>query len=408
MSKKPNIPAIEDVSEEIARSFNAKPKEGIKMLIGICASNGIENPEEQIALFFHKNRDNLDLEAVGDYLGTESKEHAKWAREKTAWKKDKSQQDPGEEILGQNEKVLKYFAGEMNFKEKDFLPAMREYLTTFSLPGEGQKIGRIMESFGQRYHEENPGKFQSPDGAVILAFSSVMLSTDQHNPNIKPEKKMTLEGFIRNNRGIDAEKDIKREILDGIYTDIQSKPLGLRFERTTPTISFETPRKGLKTATKAIRQRNSNLTEERTAGILGKLFGYKNTITIEGENGAKVKVETSKPGLFSRKKSTATIQPVESEAKVSDSALTLAASIASSFRSEPTSIKTAYSYQEREIEDGMQKPSKDKLEKTRQQFDYYNPGTAELIRNSMTQRKTSSTQHAGKKIAQTTKPSKGR
>jgi len=273
MSKKTNI--LADVSEEIVRSFNAKPRDGINMITRICALNGIENPEEQIALFFHKNRDNLDLEAVGDYLGTESEEHIKWAREKTAWKKDKSLADPGEEILGQNEKVLKYFASEMNFEGKDFTPATREYLTTFSLPGESQKIGRIMESFGQKFHEQNPEQFQSPDGAVILAFSSVMLSTDLHNPNIKPKKKMTREGFIRNNRGIDAEKDIKREILEGIYTDIQSKPLGLRFEKTTPTISFGTSKKELKAAIKAIRQRNTNLTEERSAGILGNYLGIK-------------------------------------------------------------------------------------------------------------------------------------
>jgi Sec7-like guanine-nucleotide exchange factor len=43
----------------------------------------------------------------------------------------------------------------------------RRYLFTFILPGEAQKIDRIMEAFAQRYYECNPhiyataGKFNS-------------------------------------------------------------------------------------------------------------------------------------------------------------------------------------------------------------------------------------------------------
>merc|ERR1712000_116233 len=47
-----------------------------------------------------------------------------------------------------------------------------------------------------------------------------MLNTDAHNPNIKPDKKMTLEQWFRNCRGIDQGKDLPREYLEELYSDI--------------------------------------------------------------------------------------------------------------------------------------------------------------------------------------------
>ena len=37
----------------------------------------------------------------------------------------------------------------------------RRYLFTFILPGEAQKIDRIMEAFAQRYYECNPHIYNS-------------------------------------------------------------------------------------------------------------------------------------------------------------------------------------------------------------------------------------------------------
>ena len=38
--------------------------------------------------------------------------------------------------------------------------AIRLYLESFRLPGEAQKINRIMESFGKHYHEQCPDLFK--------------------------------------------------------------------------------------------------------------------------------------------------------------------------------------------------------------------------------------------------------
>lgn len=72
-------------------------------------------------------------------------------------------------------------------------------LSLFRLPGEAQKIDRVMNLFSSRYCLENPTVFSTPDTGYVLAYSIIMLNTDAHNPNVK--KKMTLQEFIRNNRG---------------------------------------------------------------------------------------------------------------------------------------------------------------------------------------------------------------
>ena len=49
-------------------------------------------------------------------------------------------------------------------------------------------------------------QFHNPDTIFILAFAIILLNTDMYSPNIKPDRKMLLEDFIRNLRG----KEIKR------------------------------------------------------------------------------------------------------------------------------------------------------------------------------------------------------
>lgn len=57
----------------------------------------------------------------------------------------------------------------------------------------------------QRYCVCNPAlvrQFQNPDTIFILAFAIILLNTDMYSPNVKPERKMKLDDFIKNLRGI--------------------------------------------------------------------------------------------------------------------------------------------------------------------------------------------------------------
>lgn len=64
--------------------------------------------------------------------------------------------------------------------------------------------------------------------AYVLAYSVILLNTDAHNPQIK--NRMTKDGFIRNNRGINDEGDLPAEFLNSIYDEIQSNEIRMKDE----------------------------------------------------------------------------------------------------------------------------------------------------------------------------------
>merc|ERR1712142_1058992 len=104
--------------------------------------------------------------------------------------------------------------------------ALRKFQTYFRMPGEAQKIERLVEVFSGRYcqcNREIVATLHSSDTVFILAFAIILLNTDLHTPNIKPEKRMKLDDFVRNLRAIDDGHDLDPEMLTGIYERIRSQ-----------------------------------------------------------------------------------------------------------------------------------------------------------------------------------------
>jgi brefeldin A-inhibited guanine nucleotide-exchange protein len=58
---------------------------------------------------------------------------------------------------------------------------MRYFLALFELPGEGQKVERILEKFAQKFSEDNIKEYDS-DGAYLCSFLLLMLHTNVYNP----------------------------------------------------------------------------------------------------------------------------------------------------------------------------------------------------------------------------------
>ena len=85
-----------------------------------------------------------------------------------------------------------------------------------------------MEKFAERYCGQNPGAYKSADTAYVLSFSVIMLNTDAHNPQVK--NKMTKEGFLRNNRGIDDGQDLPAEHLTELYDRIVNNEIRMKDE----------------------------------------------------------------------------------------------------------------------------------------------------------------------------------
>lgn len=149
-------------------------------------------PDPKSFAFFFRYTPGLDKNMIGEYLG-----------------------DPGDFHL----QVLKEFAATFYFTGMVLDVALRFYLEAFRLPGESQKIQRVLEAFSERFYDQQSSDiFASKDTVLILSYSLIMLNTDQHNPQVK--KKMTEDDFIRNNRAINEGQDLPREYLSELYHSI--------------------------------------------------------------------------------------------------------------------------------------------------------------------------------------------
>jgi len=75
--------------------------------------------------------------------------------------------------------VLYAYVDSVDFAEMTFDAALRRFLSLFWLPGEAQKIDRMMEKFAERFCSQNEGVFANPDTAYVLAYSLIMLNTGE-------------------------------------------------------------------------------------------------------------------------------------------------------------------------------------------------------------------------------------
>ncbi|XP_039270898.2 brefeldin A-inhibited guanine nucleotide-exchange protein 1-like [Styela clava] len=181
--------------------FNLKPKKGVTFLqdqgmIGTTASDIAE---------FLSSEERLDPGQVGDFIG---------------------------ENEALNKEVMYEYVDNLNFSGMDFVPSLRMFLEGFRLPGEAQKIDRLMEKFASRFCDCNPKDtvFASADTAYVLAYSIIMLTTDLHSAQVK--RKISVEDYIRMNKGINDSKDLPREYLEDIYEQIKHQEITLKSTRS--------------------------------------------------------------------------------------------------------------------------------------------------------------------------------
>lgn len=167
------------------------------------------------------------------------------------------------------------FARSFDWRGVRFEEALRRFLDAFRLPGEAQKIYRVLDAWSvaffeanqlllrPRHHrgeeeeedgttaaaaktaaggdgqgEETPASSPSPssappptssfpfasaDAVHVLAFSAIMLNTDAHNARVR--LKMTRAQFVRNNRGINGGGDLPAGMLEALYDSIVERPI---------------------------------------------------------------------------------------------------------------------------------------------------------------------------------------
>lgn len=175
--------------------FNKKPEKGIAYLI---RRGFLEETPQGVARFLI-TRKGLSRQMIGEYLGNLQNQF--------------------------NMAVLDCFAGELDLSGMQVDVALRKFQTYFRMPGEAQKIERLMEIFSQRYcvcNQDIVARLRSQDTIFVLAFAIIMLNTDLHTPNLKPERRMRCDDFIKNLRGIDDCHDIDRDLLNGVYERVKA------------------------------------------------------------------------------------------------------------------------------------------------------------------------------------------
>ena len=136
-----NRPTDRSPREVIAMFNDAKSADkGIKAMV---EAGYLDGTPADTAHFLIANDGKLKLEYVGDYVGGE-KEHHK--------------------------ETLAAILEVMDFSEVPLDSALRRFIALIKLPGESQKIDRILTIFATRYLECNPTAFDHEDTVMILCF----------------------------------------------------------------------------------------------------------------------------------------------------------------------------------------------------------------------------------------------
>uniref|UniRef100_A0A672RZ51 IQ motif and Sec7 domain ArfGEF 1 n=1 Tax=Sinocyclocheilus grahami TaxID=75366 RepID=A0A672RZ51_SINGR len=192
--------------------FNKKPEKGIQYL----TERGFIPDTPVGVAHFLLQRKGLSRQMIGEVLGNRQKQF--------------------------NRDVLDCVVDELDFSVMELDEALRKFQAQIRVQGEAQKVERLIEAFSQRYCICNPDvvrQFRNPDTIFILAFAIILLNTDMYSPNVKLERKMKLEDFVKNLRGVDDGEDIPREMLVGIYERIQKKELKTNDDHVTQVQKVE-------------------------------------------------------------------------------------------------------------------------------------------------------------------------
>ncbi|KAL9030960.1 MAG: hypothetical protein Q9196_000981 [Gyalolechia fulgens] len=186
-----------------ATKFNENPKSGIAYL----ASQGIiEDPDNahSVAQFLRETT-RISKTVLGEFLS----------------KKD-------------NDQLLKAFMDLFDFSQERVDEALRELLNSFRLPGEAPLIERIVECFSEKYCSgATPEGIAGKDAVHVLAYAIIILNTDQHNPSVKDEKRMTYADFAKNLRGVNGGGNFDPGYLQQIYDSIKTNEIILPEEHNT-------------------------------------------------------------------------------------------------------------------------------------------------------------------------------
>ena len=192
----------------------------------------------EVARFIRTNVKKLIRDRVGDYLCS------------------------GKEF---NKKVLTYFINSFDFTNHNLLDAMRVLFYELPMSGEAQVIDRVVQTFGEKFHKQNPHELKNPDFCYYLAFAILQLNTDLHRYEV--ENKMTLKQFMDQLAGIPGNEKIDPKYLENIYNTIAIDPLVIPGQKLSGS-----------------NKNKKELIQEEKKNIMESTFYQLNTLTNTSSN----------------------------------------------------------------------------------------------------------------------------
>jgi len=239
-----NIKSKKRLMRKAAHLFNTKSSRGISFLV---SSGIIAEPvtARSIASFLRNGLVvGLDKKEVGVYLGEIGKP-AVAGKSPKVWERDWFHKE-----------VLEDYCSLFHFDRQSLLDGLRMFLASFRLPGEAQQIDRILQAFadscGNLCEESKNGALKlfsedpkrASDVAFLLSFSIIMLNTDQHNDNIREDRRMKKSDFVKNNTDYgkditDPGKELPREYLEAIYKSIREEEIKTEGEGADGSMTVE-------------------------------------------------------------------------------------------------------------------------------------------------------------------------
>lgn len=229
---------------QAAHLFNKKSSKGIQYLVDVGMIASPVTPHSVASFLRNGIVVGLDKKAVGEYLGTKGK-GAQPLKSPSVWDRDWFHKE-----------VLVEYVSLFHFANATILDGLRMFLAAFRLPGEAQMIDRILQSFAEECashcEERHGGRLslfsadakKSADAAYLLSFSMIMLNTDLHNANIRADRKMTVDDFVRNNTdyGRDITEEghaLPRDYLEGIYRGLKEEQIRTEGEGAAGVMTVE-------------------------------------------------------------------------------------------------------------------------------------------------------------------------
>eukprot|EP01062_Namystynia_karyoxenos_P044101 TRINITY_DN3235_c2_g1_i1.p1 TRINITY_DN3235_c2_g1~~TRINITY_DN3235_c2_g1_i1.p1 ORF type:complete len:1668 (+),score=566.68 TRINITY_DN3235_c2_g1_i1:92-5095(+) len=229
--------------EHFAGIFKEKPKKAVRWLCSLPLGPDGRNPfglgslptGREMGEMLYEIHPALDRKMLGEFIsdgGIDPEFEKEGKPGETKAEFEKRMAEVGRTIEGRPSYHLglrQGFYSRIPVAGASLIDALRICLATFLLPGEAQRIDRVLEELSKHWWESNAPQgeerdpqinpFHSPDGCFVFAFSVIMLNTDMHSSQV--QDKMTLQQFFRNNKGINDGKDLPHEYQEAAYAALK-------------------------------------------------------------------------------------------------------------------------------------------------------------------------------------------